>query len=263
MMRLIIYIGWVFIYTALFGGSGALIGAALGWLAQSIGIANTTNLTTVWLGTGTGLIAGAAVGFVTGVTRDNQHIRTAALIVTMLIGAALFLFSGQSLADDSPWLIGLATVVGASAAMLIVSRQSLTAVRYSLISIGICVLVGALVGIILGWGKYTDSDSFLASAWTGITMGIIPGTILGLALAGTRDNQRFRSVLLALIAVVAFLSSIYIVYSRLGQSRDVISFFGVPWPSEIFLLVLPISIYWAAIVALIYVAVQVYRSRAE
>jgi len=174
---------------------------------------------------------------------------------------AVSLFSGQTLAENSPWLIGLATAIGAFVVMLITSPESRESLRSVSLCIGICALVGGAVGVALGWGKYAGSDGFLTSAWTGITMGLVPGTIVGLVIASTRDNRRMMMIALAAVAIIDFAASIYIIYSRLGQSREITSFFGVQWPSEIFALVLPISIYWAAIFALIYVAIRAYQAR--
>lgn len=261
MIRLLIYIAWILFYIALFGGIGLGLGGVLGWLAESMGIGNSSNLSAVGLGSGTGLIAGAVVGFVTGVTRFSLRVRVTALVLTVLFGATVFLFSNQTLAEDSPWLIGLATAMGAFVVMVIMSPESRGSLRYFFISVGICVLISALIGAVLGWGKYAGNDGFLASAWTGVTIGLIPGTIVGLIMALTRGNRRLTVAALLVVAIVDFVASIYIIYSRLGQSRTVTPFFGTQWPSEILALVLPISIYWAAIFALIYIAILAYRAR--
>lgn len=261
MMRLIIYIAWILFYTALFGGTGLVIGGALGWLAENMGIANSSTLSPIGLGTGTGMIAGAVVGFVAGVTRMSQRLRVAALLLATLSGAAVFLFSNQPLAENSPWLLGLATAIGAFVVMLIMSSGARGSLRAFFAYFGVCVLVGALVGAVLGWGRYAGNETFLTSAWTGMTMGIIPGTIVGLIMAVARDNRRLIIVALAAVAIIDFAASIYIIYSRGEQNGTITPFFGVEWPSEIFAVVLPISIYWAAIFALIYIAIQVYRSR--
>jgi len=261
LIKFLVYAAWVPFYCALFGGIGLGIGGALGWLADSVGIGNSSDLSTVGLGTGTGLIAGALVGFVAGVTRFSQRARVAALLVTTLVGATVFLFSNQTLAEDSPWLLGLATAIGAFAVMVIMSPASRGSLRYFFISVGICALIAALIGAILGWGKYAGDSGFLMSAWIGATIGLVPGTIVGLTIALARDNRRLMIFALVAIAVVDFAVSIYIIYSRVGEGRSITPFFGAQWPSEIFALVLPISIYWAAIFTLIYVAIQSYRAR--
>lgn len=263
MIRLIIYAAWILFYIAIFGGIGIVTGGALGWLADSMGIGNSSNLSSLELGASTGMIAGAVVGFAIGITRFSQRIRVLVLVLTALIGATVFLFSGRTLAEDSPWLLGLATAIGAFIVMLIMSPESRSSLRSVAICIGLCALVGGVVGVALGWGKYAGSNDFLTSAWTGMTLGLVPGTIVGLVVAWTRDNRRMMIFTLAAVAIIDFGVSIYIIYSRVGESGKITPFFGVDWPSDILALVLPIGIYWAAIFALIYVVIQSYRARSS